>query len=188
LRTTGSDGAAKGTGGVTKQGNKTYIGMFHGSLEQIPFPPELDMDKLKGNQGDGTGLELGSGLYLSHYFHDVTGYVGQPKKDGERADFIHKFMVPDAVLRSARQAAPNPRAGDAEWEKMGDIVKGEWLHIGNNSWKAGYQWCIKSKAPHREAVDGGEGPRMLPPMPGRCGGGLCRGCPAGPPALGSPAR
>jgi hypothetical protein len=55
-------------------------------------------------------------------------------------------MVPEYVLKQAQQATPNPKAGDSEWEKFGDVVKGEWLHIGNNSWKAGYQWCIKSKA------------------------------------------
>jgi hypothetical protein len=25
-------------------------------------------------------------------------------------------------------------------------VKGEWLHINSTGWKAGYQWCIKSKS------------------------------------------
>jgi hypothetical protein len=55
-------------------------------------------------------------------------------------------MVPEDVLRPARLATPDTKGGDAAWERMGDVVKGTWLHIADNSWKAGYQWCIKSKA------------------------------------------
>lgn len=133
----------KGTGGVMKEGARTFIGMFHGSADRIASVPDIDLNKL-GAKEKGQGLELGTGLYLSHYFRDVRGYA--PRKSTHGKDgWIHKFSVPKEVLESATTVHAPDTSGDKAWEGKGDVVKGEWKHIAEKSWKAGYQWAIKTK-------------------------------------------
>jgi len=127
----------RGTGGQETRYGKRYIGMFHGSLVKITSLPEIDMSKLTGG-GGGAGLELGSGLYLTHYFSDVKGYAPRP------AGWVHRILVPEEILSSATMAKPDT-SGDKSWEGQGEVLKGTWLHIGGQGWKAGFQWCIKSE-------------------------------------------
>jgi len=135
----------KGAGGTGSIGNKEYVGMFHGSNNEIKSPPDIDMDKLKGKRKDGSGLELGSGLYLSHYFRDVRGYAKREYTHGKGQNgWIHKFWVPEWILNSATKETPDT-SGDKAWEGKVDVIKGEWLHIADKSWKAGYQWVLKNK-------------------------------------------
>lgn len=134
----------KGTGGVTKEGAKILIGMFHGSGYKITSVPDIDLNKL-GAKEKGKGLELGTGLYLSHYFHDVKGYAPRKKTHGKDG-WIHKFSVPKEVLESATTVHAPDTSGDKAWEGKGDVVRGEWKHIADKSWKAGYQWAIKTMA------------------------------------------
>lgn len=132
---------AKGTGGHGRSGADEFTGMFHGSRERLPDVVDLDMSMLRGKQGDGRGLELGSGLYLSYYFRDVRGYVPRQKTHGQDGWF-HRFWVPQTLLRNANLVEPDT-GGDAAFPS-GDVLKGQWLHI--NDWKSGYQWVIKTES------------------------------------------
>lgn len=59
---------------------------------------------------------------------------------------MHTFLVPMEMLESASVVHTPDTSGDRAWEGKGDVVKGEWLHIGEKSWTAGFQWAIKSEA------------------------------------------
>jgi hypothetical protein len=147
---------AKGTGGHGRSGASEFTGMFHGSPNRLPDVVNLDINRLRGKRGDGSGLELGSGLYLSYYFRDVRGYVPRQKTHGQDGWF-HRFWVPQTLLRNASQADPDT-SGDAAFPS-GDVLKGQWLHI--HDWKAGYQWVIKTEA----AIQQLQLDDALPPYP-----------------------
>jgi len=67
----------------------------------------------------------------------------QPRVPKLRQGAVHKFWIPKSVLKNAQQGTPDT-GGDKKWEGASDVVKGQWLHIADGSWKAGFQWCIKS--------------------------------------------
>jgi len=142
----------KGTGGKGKINNKEYVGMFHGSKNKFADSVEIRMDYIKSGSYDGKKSELGSGFYLSHYFRDAKGYAPATldKKTGNEAKnhgWMHKFWVPQEILnQQAGDAHPPNNSGDTHWIGKGDVIKGEWKHIEQNSWKAGYQWAIKTQS------------------------------------------
>lgn len=147
---------AKGTGGHGRSGADEFTGMFHGSANRLPDVIDMDMSRLRGRRNDGSGLELGSGLYLSYYFRDVRGYVPRQKTHGTDGWF-HRYWVPQDLLRNASLVNPDT-SGDAAFPG-GDVLKGQWLHI--HDWKAGYQWVIKTK----EAIERLQLDDALPPYP-----------------------
>jgi hypothetical protein len=49
------------------------------------------------------------------------------------------------IKSTSRRRTPN-NSGDTHWIGKGDVIKGEWKHIEQNSWKAGYQWAIKTQS------------------------------------------
>jgi len=142
-----------GAGGKTTVNGRPYFGMFHGSGEPQRFSlRKLDLTKLRKNSDSpGQGLELGSGLYLAHYFRDAKGYAFRRKKGNPHDGWIYKINVPEEMLKRAEEPqTPDTAAGDKKWDQVGDVVKGQWLHIDRNDWKAGYQWVIKTEARLRE--------------------------------------
>ena len=143
----------KGTAGEWKE--KGLIGMFHGSHHVIASAADIDPARLLGAD-DGKGLELGSGLYLAHYYQDVKGYVDpvSSRNDADNIGNMHRIMVPKLALQAATTVHdPDPSAGDPHWSLQGDVVKGEWLTLGGKDWRAGYQWCIKPGALTPRAED-----------------------------------
>ncbi|MFD0861694.1 DUF4157 domain-containing protein [Sungkyunkwania multivorans] len=139
----------KGTGGTGWDQGTEYVGMFHGTNNntEITSALEIDMSLLTGREEDGTGLELGSGLYLTHFYIDAKGYApANSKNDDSNNGYIYHIGVPkDLLLSASHPQTPDTRAGDEHWASKGEVVKGQWKIIGSNGWKAGYQWVIKSE-------------------------------------------